>query len=149
MPPRYIYQRRGGPLVQWNRLRPPGQSQAADTRALGSLGATDVFDKPRRLPRGGAPEYIADGLSGCGCGGKPQQAQGEYVVVGEYVGVGADDTSVVDKIPVRTIGSLSAVYHGYKRNESIGWALAWGVLGLASPLVTNVIAIAQGYGKKK
>lgn len=61
-PPRYIYQRSGGPLVTWNRMRPPGQSRAADAVSLGSLGGSDVFDRPRRLPRGGAPEYISDGF---------------------------------------------------------------------------------------
>lgn len=61
-PPRYIYQRTGGPLVTWDRMRPPAQTRAADTLALGSLGDADVFDKPRRLPRGGAPEYIMDGF---------------------------------------------------------------------------------------
>lgn len=40
-------------------------------------------------------------------------------------------------------------YHGYKRNESIGWALAWFGLGILFPVVTPVIAVAQGFGKKK
>lgn len=68
--PRYIYQRRGGPLVRWDHAsgRPPGQTRAADASGLGSLGSTDVFDQPRVLPRPGAPEYIHEGLSGCGCG---------------------------------------------------------------------------------
>lgn len=68
MPPRYIMQRSGHPLITWDRMRPPGQTRAADTAAmgLGSLGNTDVFDQARRLPRGGAPEYINDGFSGMG-----------------------------------------------------------------------------------
>ena len=40
-------------------------------------------------------------------------------------------------------------YHGYKRNDSVGWALGWGALGSLFPVVTPVIALAQGFGKKK
>lgn len=73
---RYIMQRTGGPLVRWDGMRPPSQTRASDTTALGSLGSTDVFDQPRRLPRGGAPEYLNDGFGGfeaLGCMG-PQPA---------------------------------------------------------------------------
>lgn len=45
-------------------------------------------------------------------------------------------------------GALSG-YHGYKRNDSIGWALAWFVLGSFFPIVTPVIAVAQGFGEPK
>jgi hypothetical protein len=41
---------------------------------------------------------------------------------------------------------LSA-YHGYKRNDSIGWALWWGFCGGLFPVVTPAIAFAQGFGK--
>ena len=47
-----------------------------------------------------------------------------------------------------TVSSAASVYHGYKRNESIGWALLWGAMGATFPIVTPVIAIAQGFGKK-
>lgn len=159
--PRYLMQRTGGPLVTWNRMRPPGQTKASDAQSMGSLGETDVFGQPRRLPRGGAPEYLTDGL-GCACG---PSAQGEYVGVGamaaEYPivtpagtrmvkrAMGAEEESLYDKIPTRKIGALAATYHGYKRSGSVGWALLWGVLGAAAPLVTNTVAVAQGFGKAK
>jgi len=41
---------------------------------------------------------------------------------------------------------LSA-YHGYKRNDSVGWALWWGFCGALFPVVTPAIAFAQGFGK--
>ena len=41
------------------------------------------------------------------------------------------------------------VFHGYRRNNSIGWALAWGLAGIALPVVTPVIAVAQGFGQRK
>ncbi len=43
---------------------------------------------------------------------------------------------------------LSA-YHGYRRNNSIGWALTWGALGSVAPVITPAIAFAQGFGKPK
>jgi len=46
-------------------------------------------------------------------------------------------------------GAAAATYHGYKRNQSVGWAVGWGVLGGFFPIITNVIAVAQGFGKKK
>lgn len=42
----------------------------------------------------------------------------------------------------------ASVYHGYRRNQSIGWALWWGFIGGIFPVVTPAIAIAQGFGKK-
>jgi hypothetical protein len=44
--------------------------------------------------------------------------------------------------------ALSA-YHGYKRNDSIGWAIVWGLLGGAFPVITPTIAYAQGFGERK
>lgn len=41
---------------------------------------------------------------------------------------------------------LSA-YHGYKRNNSIGWAVGWGFLGGLFPIITPAIAFAQGFGE--
>lgn len=43
---------------------------------------------------------------------------------------------------------LSA-FHGYKRNESVGWAIVWGLLGGAFPIITPAIAFAEGYGEPK
>jgi hypothetical protein len=40
-------------------------------------------------------------------------------------------------------------YHGYKRNDSVGWALVWGIFGSVVWPITVPIAFAQGYGKKK
>jgi hypothetical protein len=45
-------------------------------------------------------------------------------------------------------GALSA-YHGTKRNNSIGWGIAWGLLGGAFPILTPAIAFGQGFAKRK
>lgn len=41
------------------------------------------------------------------------------------------------------------VYHGYRRNHSIGWAIGWAVLGGIAPIIAWPVAFAQGYGKPK
>ena len=40
-----------------------------------------------------------------------------------------------------------SAYHGYKRNDSVGWAIWWAFMGAMFPIVTPVIAFAQGLGK--
>jgi hypothetical protein len=46
-------------------------------------------------------------------------------------------------------GSIGGVYHGYKRNNSIGWALVWGFFGGIAPVITLPLSAAQGFGKRK
>ena len=46
-------------------------------------------------------------------------------------------------------GTTVGAYHGYKRNNSVGWAVAWGLLGGIVPIITVPIALAQGLGQPK
>jgi hypothetical protein len=39
------------------------------------------------------------------------------------------------------------VYHGYKRNDSLGWGLLWGLAGGIFPVVAPAVALAQGFGE--
>lgn len=49
-----------------------------------------------------------------------------------------------------TVASAAASgYHGYRRNQSIGWASFWFLMGGIFPVFTPVIALAQGFGKRK
>lgn len=57
---------------------------------------------------------------------------------------------------MKAIGGVLAIasaavsgFHGYRRNNSIWWGLTWFVLGGIFPIVTPVIAVAQGFGKRK
>jgi hypothetical protein len=50
---------------------------------------------------------------------------------------------------IATASAAASAYHGYKRNQSIGWALWWGFCGGLFPILTPVLAVAQGYGKAK
>lgn len=45
------------------------------------------------------------------------------------------------------LSSAASAYHGYRRNKSVGWAVAWALMGALFPIVTPAVAIAQGYGK--
>lgn len=47
-----------------------------------------------------------------------------------------------------TASSAASAYHGYKRNNSTGWAIWWGLMGALFPVITPAVAIAQGFGKR-
>lgn len=118
---KYIYQRKGGPLLEWGTRPPSGQQgRAADARALGSY---------EPLPKPGAPELILSG--------------DDAITALEKL------NDVTSSGVVRKAGALASAYHGYRRNDSVAWALAWAVAGYAAPVLTPVIAVAQGFGKKK
>jgi len=51
-------------------------------------------------------------------------------------------------IRVASIGAMGALaYHGYRRTNSWGWALAWGIGGGLIWPVALAVALAQGFGK--
>jgi hypothetical protein len=57
--------------------------------------------------------------------------------------------SAVHTYVLRPLSFGVSVYHGYKRNDSLGWGLGWGVLGAMFPILTPTVALAQGLGKPK
>lgn len=59
------------------------------------------------------------------------------------------DTVATVGIGLATIGAALGAYHGYKRDNSVGWALWWAAWGALVPIVTVPVAIAQGFGKPK
>jgi hypothetical protein len=67
-----------------------------------------------------------------------------------FRGVGALDPTAAAIWKLASAVSMAAsAFHGYKRNQSIGWALAWGAMGALFPVITPTIALAQGFGEKK
>ena len=44
-------------------------------------------------------------------------------------------------------GSVSGAYHGYKRHNSVGWAIGWAILGGMLPVITIPLSLAEGYAK--
>ena len=49
---------------------------------------------------------------------------------------------------VSLASAVAGTYHGYKRNQSVGWAIVWGLCGTFFPIITPTIAVAQGFGKR-
>lgn len=43
----------------------------------------------------------------------------------------------------------ASVYHGYKRNDSLGWGLWWGLMGALFPVITVPVALAQGFAEPR
>lgn len=70
---KYIYERSGGPLIQWSGRNSAPMQTRAPVDSLGSLGDT-TLSRPTLaeptlvLPKPGAPEPL-NGDCGCGCKG--------------------------------------------------------------------------------
>lgn len=64
--------------------------------------------------------------------------------------LGATESTTNQKIWMwlSAASSAASAYHGYKRNQSIGWAIGWALLGGMFPVIVPAIAVAQGFGKK-
>lgn len=77
----------------------------------------------------------------------------------QHLGQEADQLRPAGAQPVGMLGKVMAVagtvsvpvlaYHGYKRNDSWGWAVVWGLFGSWVWPITVPVAFAQGYAKPK
>lgn len=64
----------------------------------------------------------------------------------------ASEGLTTEMVILGVLGAASvgvSAYHGYKRNNSTGWAIWWGFMGALFPVITPAIAIAQGFGKRE
>lgn len=67
---------------------------------------------------------------------------------------GANGPVATYRVPVAvyamlgTISAAASAYHGYRRNQSVGWALWWAAMGYVAPVITPAIGLAQGWGKR-
>ena len=71
---------------------------------------------------------------------------------------GQDERPAVTERDVSTLGVIATglsvagttmgAYHGYKRNDSVGWGIGWALLGGAFPVIAIPIMLAQGFGEK-
>lgn len=127
-----IYQRTGGPMVHWDRGRAPAANSRGNRelsgleQELGSLGSDGI--SYATIPRAGGPEILS------GDDAKSALEEANDTV---HSGVG------------RKIAAAASAFHGYKRNNSIGMALVWAACGYITPVLTPVIAVAQGYAKPR
>ncbi len=67
-------------------------------------------------------------------------------------GLNADGDTLVLPTWYRVLGLAGAAigaYHGYKRNNSVGWAIGWSLLGGIAPVIVIPVAFAQGIDKEK
>lgn len=74
--------------------------------------------------------------------------QTNYVPGQPKAAMGALEASPA-RMAIGTLGAAAGAYHGYKRNNSIGWAIGWSLLGAVFPIITVPVSLAQGFGKKK
>jgi hypothetical protein len=65
-----------------------------------------------------------------------------------FAGLSDSDLATVGAA-LSVAGAGLGAYHGYKRDNSIGWAIGWAILGATFPIVTIPVAIAQGFGQPK
>jgi hypothetical protein len=64
-------------------------------------------------------------------------------------GVGISAGASVGWGLVAAASSAASAWHGYRRNNSVGWALWWALMGGMFPVITPVIGVAQGWGKRR
>lgn len=65
--------------------------------------------------------------------------------------ISSGDAVPLGNVLLGLLGAASiglSAYHGYKRNNSTGWAIWWGLMGALFPVITPAIAFAQGFGKR-
>jgi hypothetical protein len=113
------------------------------------------------------------GISDCGCSGNVASSYGlgglgmytllnngvARVLTRPLAGLGQDESSTGNDTRfvyrgwwiyslVAVVAGGASAYHGYKRNDSLGWAIVWYIMGAWFPFFTLPIAIAQGYAKR-
>lgn len=86
----------------------------------------------------------------------PRRAAMATTRIGATVGAAMQTNSTTTTTTSTTDFGLSHVlslagvgigaYHGYRRNDSVGWAIGWALLGGMFPVITIAIALAQGFG---
>lgn len=90
------------------------------------------------------------GLGACSCVAKDPGVMSGLGRLGlgalEEDGTGMSPGAVMFWRLAGIAGSALGAYHGYARNDSVGWAIAWGLLGGVFPLLTIPVALAQGFG---
>lgn len=107
----------------------PGSTQVSDFLRLYSAGERRDEAARALIARGVSPEAVGNALTFLDAA-----SRWDLKKVGGVLTV---------------LSAAASGFHGYRRNHSILWGLAWFVLGGIFPIVTPVIAVAQGFGKRK
>jgi len=111
-------------------------------RALGAASDDSVMAEPispSQVPNVNAQVQVPPG-------GTPSTTQlnkqGAVIVVQDGYGRAA-------LITLSTVSAAASAYHGYKRNQSVGWAAVWALMGGIFPVITPAVAVAQGFGQRE
>lgn len=73
--------------------------------------------------------------------------EGDQVV--SNVNSGLSKTLIAVHAVASIAGATIGAYHGYRRNDSIGWAIGWSLIGSLVPYIVLPVAFAQGLGERK
>lgn len=73
-----------------------------------------------------------------GLGGLPRGLSGGVPDVGPaHVALGI----------IAAVATAAGAYHGYRRHDSVGWAIGWGLASGLFPYIALPIAAAQGFAE--
>jgi len=103
--------------------------------------AQPIYAYPGALTPGMQAAYQTPGIFA-----PPHLQNARVTSLGQDSGTGMQVASVVWSL-LSLAGAVSGAYHGYKRNDSVGWAIGWGLLGGIFPVITIPVSLAQGYGQ--
>ena len=113
------------------------------------------------------PEHLASLLKTYPSGKKREYVRSEYLRLGGDAAMLAKALTILRDEEARaataasrrrtatiwgilaTASGAASAYHGYRRNDSVGWALWWFLMGSMFPVITPTIAVAQGFGKPR
>ena len=83
-------------------------------------------------------------------GGAPAKLTGAQEILDRSVGTIRGTRPYALAWTILSTASMAAsAFHGYRRNDSLGWALWWAFMGGLFPIFTPAVALAQGFGKRK
>lgn len=126
--------------------------------AISGLGGIIKSSDPGFVCPADAPHREIESRSGVTCYGEAEWAalQRQRGATVSPATVSPTTTSLSFPAPLppwlralSTISAAACAYHGYKRNESVGWAFGWAFFGSVAPFFALPVALAQGFGKPR
>jgi hypothetical protein len=141
------------PYGAYNYPRPTyGGSGAPNYEGSGLRGGCQCEQKGTKMLKG----LVGLGALGLGANGTAAEIAAESAL---NEGLGPDESAAVTadvmskvlvwQMIIGVVGATAGAYHGYRRNKSAGWALAWGVFGYFLPVIALPVAFVQGFGKRR
>lgn len=127
--------------------------------AISGLGGIVSSSNPAFVCPPDAPHRVADSRTGVTCYGDAewaivnQQAKPQAFIPPPPSAYRPQAVTLPSVPPwmraLSTISAAACAYHGYKRNDSVGWAFGWAFFGSVAPFFALPVALAQGFGKPR